>query len=112
VIWWKVYCLWGMALGAWLGFVRDCPPMPYGPYPEGDFGDTADLRGKQVKARADEGPSSERAPGAAVRKRKLGMADDETGLKATGRFIEELMETCAVPGECLRPSSGKPLLEC
>jgi hypothetical protein len=54
-----------------------------------------------VKPYADEGPSRERAPGAAIQKRKLGTVDDETGLRATGRFVEELMETCTVPEELM-----------
>jgi hypothetical protein len=75
--------------------------LPYGPYPEGDSGDTADLRGKQVKHSADEGPSRGRASGAAVRKRKLGTADEELGQRATGCFVEELLETCVALGELM-----------
>jgi hypothetical protein len=75
--------------------------LPYGPYPEGDSADSINFRGKQVIPRADECPSKERAPVAAVHKRKLGMGDDETGLRATRRFVEELMETCTVPGELM-----------
>jgi hypothetical protein len=34
-------------------------------------------------------------------------------LRATGRFVEELMETCAVPEELMSsPELWKPLLEC
>jgi hypothetical protein len=73
----------------------------YGPYLEGDSGDTVDLWGKQVKPSADEGPSRERAPVAAVRKRKLGTVDEEAGLRATGHFVEELMEMCAAPRELM-----------
>jgi hypothetical protein len=29
------------------------------------------------------------------------MGDDETGSRATRHFVEELMETCAVPGELM-----------
>jgi hypothetical protein len=54
-----------------------------------------------VKPSTNEGPSRERAPGAAVQKRKLGTTDDEMGMRATGRFVEELMETCAAPGELM-----------
>jgi hypothetical protein len=61
--------------------------LPYGPYPEGYSDDTADLRGKQVKHSADEGPSRDRAPGVAVRKRKLGMTDEELGQRATDCFL-------------------------
>jgi hypothetical protein len=49
-----------------LNCVFELNNLHYGPYPEGDFGDTVDLRGKQVKPRTDEGPSREKAPGAAV----------------------------------------------
>jgi hypothetical protein len=73
--------------------------LSYGSYPEGDSGDTADRRGKQVKSSADEGPSRDKAPGAALRKRKLGTAGEESGLRATGCFVEDLLETCAVPGD-------------
>jgi hypothetical protein len=54
-----------------------------------------------VKPYADEGPSRERALGAAIQKRKLGTMDDETRLRATRPFVEELMETCTVPRELL-----------
>jgi hypothetical protein len=39
--------------------------LPYGPYPEGDSADAGDDRGKQVKPRANEGSSKEKAPVAA-----------------------------------------------
>jgi hypothetical protein len=29
------------------------------------------------------------------------MGDDETGPRATRHFVEDLMETCAVPGELM-----------
>ena len=54
-----------------------------------------------MKPQADEGPLKEKAPVAPVQKRKLGMGDDETRSRATGRYVEELMETCAVPGELM-----------
>jgi hypothetical protein len=50
---------------------------------------------------ADEGPSRDRAPSAAVRKRKVGMAAEELGLRATGYFVEEMLETCAAPEELM-----------
>jgi hypothetical protein len=46
-----------------------------------------------VKARANEGTSKGKAPVVATRKRKLGMGDDETGPRASGIFVEELMGT-------------------
>jgi hypothetical protein len=75
--------------------------LPYGPYPEGDSTDAGDYRGKQVNPRAGEGPSKGKAPVATIRKRKLGMGADESGTRATGHFVEELMETCMVPGELM-----------
>jgi hypothetical protein len=75
--------------------------LPYGRYPKGYSDDAGDFRGKQVKPRADEGPSKGKAPVTAVRKRKLGMGDDETRPRATGRFVVELMEMCAVPWELM-----------
>jgi hypothetical protein len=75
--------------------------LPYGPYPEGDSTDVGDDRGKQVKPRAEEGTSKGKALVAATRKRKLGMGDDETGPRAYGIFVEELMGICAVPGEVM-----------
>jgi hypothetical protein len=71
--------------------------LSYGSYPEGDSGDTADRRGKQVRSSADEGPSRDKAPGAALRKRKLGTVDEKSGLRATSCFVEELLETCTAP---------------
>ena len=80
-----------------LNRVFELNKLPYGPYLEEDSADAGDDRGKQVKPQGDEGSSKEKAPVAAARKRKLGMGDDETGPRATGSFVEELMETCAVP---------------
>jgi hypothetical protein len=73
----------------------------YGSYPEGDSADTADRRGKQARPSADEGPSRDKAPGAAVRKRKLGTVTEKSGLRASGHFAGELLETCAAPGELM-----------
>jgi hypothetical protein len=84
-----------------LNRVFELNKLPYGPYPEGDSADAGDDRGKQVKPWADEGTSKEKAPVAATRKSKLGMGDDETGPRATGSFVEELMETCVVPEELM-----------
>jgi hypothetical protein len=84
-----------------LNRVFELNKFPYGFYPEGDSADAGDDRGKQVKPHADKGTSREKAPVAATRKRKLGMGDDETGPRATGSFVEELMYTCAVPGKLM-----------
>jgi hypothetical protein len=54
-----------------------------------------------VKPQADEGSSKEKASVAAARNRKIGMGDVETGPRATGSFVEELMKTCVVPGELM-----------
>jgi hypothetical protein len=54
-----------------------------------------------VRPSADEGPSRDRAPGVAVRKRKLGMVAEESGLRATDHFIKDLLETCMTPGELM-----------
>jgi hypothetical protein len=75
--------------------------LPYGSYPEGESTDTADRRWKQVRPSADEGPSRDRAPGVAIRKRKLGTVAKESGLRATGHFIEDLLETCMTPRELM-----------
>jgi hypothetical protein len=87
-----------------MNYVFELNKLLYGPYPEGDSADVGDHRGKQVKPRTDEGSSKEKAPVAAPRKRKLGTGDDETGPRATGSFVEELMETCAIPGELMSSS--------
>ena len=71
------------------------------PTRKGDSADAGDDRGKQVKPRADEGTSKEKAPVAAAQMSKLGMGDDETGLRATGSFVDELMDTCVVPWELM-----------
>jgi hypothetical protein len=54
-----------------------------------------------VRPSADEGPSRDRAPGAAFRKRKLGTTAVESVLRAIGHFVEELLETCASPEELM-----------
>jgi hypothetical protein len=48
---------------------------------------------------ADEGPSRDKAPGATIKKRKLGTAGK--GLRASNHFVADLLETCAVPGETM-----------
>ena len=84
--------------------------LPYGPYLEGDSTDVGDDRGKQVKPQADEGSSKEKASIAAARNRKIGMGDVETGPRATWSFVEELMETCAIPRELMSSSELRKLL--
>jgi hypothetical protein len=87
--------------------------LPYGSYSEGDFANTVDRRGKQARPSADEGPSRDKAPGAAVRKRKLGAAAEELGLRASGHFVGELLETCVAPGELMSsPELRETLREC
>jgi hypothetical protein len=80
----------------------------YGGYPEGDPADIADCRGKQTRPLADEGPSRDKAPGAAARKRKLGTTTEDLGLRASDHFVGDLLETCAAPGE---PMSSPELRE-
>jgi hypothetical protein len=75
--------------------------LSYGAYPEGDSADTADRRGKQTWPSTDEGPSRDKAPVAATRKRKLGTSAEDLGLRASGHFVGELLETCAAPGEMM-----------
>jgi hypothetical protein len=75
--------------------------LSYGSYPEGDSADTADRRGKQIRPSADEGPSRDKAPGAVARKRKLGTATEEMGLRASSHFVGELLETCVALGEMM-----------
>jgi hypothetical protein len=85
----------------WLNRVFELNNLPYGSYLEGDSTDSADRQGKQVRPSADEGPSRDRAPGAAFRKRKLGTTGEESGLRATGHFVKELLEMCAALGELM-----------
>jgi hypothetical protein len=49
----------------------------------------------------DEGLSRDKALGAAVRKRKLGTAAEDLGLRASDHFVGDLLETCAAPGETM-----------
>jgi hypothetical protein len=70
--------------------------------------------GKQTMSLAEEGPSRDKAPGAATRKRKLGTAAEDLGLCASDHFVVDLLETCAAPGEMmsspeLRESSTRML---
>jgi hypothetical protein len=86
--------------------------LPYAGYPGDDYADVAVRWGKQVMPTADEGPSWDKAPGVAVKKSKLGTTAE--GLRASNRFVAELLETCAVPGETmsspeLRESSARML---
>jgi hypothetical protein len=53
--------------------------LSYGGYPKGDYADIAGRRGKQARPLTDEGPSRDKAPGAAVRKRKLGTTAEDFG---------------------------------
>jgi hypothetical protein len=48
---------------------------------------------------ADEGPSRDKAPGADVKKRKL--VTTAEGLRASNRFVADLLVTCAVPREMM-----------
>jgi hypothetical protein len=87
-----------------LNRVFELNSLPYGPYPEGNSTDVGDDRGKQAKPRPEEGTSKGKAVVAATRKRKLdlqGTGDDETGPRASGIFVEELIRTCTVPGEVM-----------
>jgi hypothetical protein len=48
-------------------------------------------------AAVDEGPSRGAVPGAAAKKRKLGTTTE--GLRASDRFVVDLLGTCAAPEE-------------
>jgi hypothetical protein len=48
---------------------------------------------------ADEGPSRNKAPGAAVKKRKL--CTTAEGLGASDHFVADLLETCVAPEETM-----------
>jgi hypothetical protein len=71
----------------------------YGAYPEANSANTADRRGKKTRPLADEGPSWDKAPGAVAKKRELGIVAEDLGMRASGHFVGELLETCAAPGE-------------
>jgi hypothetical protein len=75
--------------------------LSYGGYPKGDYADIASRRGKQARPLVDEGLSRDKALGAAVRKRKLGTAAEDLGLRASDHFVGDLLETCAAPGETM-----------
>jgi hypothetical protein len=97
-----------------LNLVFELNHFPYGGYPEGDCADVAGHRGKQAMLLADEGPSRDKAPSAATRKRKLGTAAEDFGLRAFDHFVVDLLETCTAPGETmsspeLRESSARML---
>jgi hypothetical protein len=84
-----------------LNHVFELNHLSYGGYPDGDSADIADRRRKQTRPLADEGPSRDKALGAANRKRKLGTTAEDLGLKASAHFIGDLLETCAAPGETM-----------
>jgi hypothetical protein len=65
----------------------------------GDYADVAACLGKQAMLTADEGPSQDKARGAATKKRKLGTTAE--GLRASDHFVVDLLETCAAPGETM-----------
>lgn len=58
-----------------------CPP-----------GETGDVNGRR-------GSSRDKAPGAAVKKRKLSTIAER--LRASDLFVVDLLETCTVPGETM-----------
>jgi hypothetical protein len=70
--------------------------LSYVGYPGDDYVDVAICRGKQAMPTADEGPSWDNAPGAAVKKRKLGTTTE--GLRASDRFVANLLENARFPG--------------
>jgi hypothetical protein len=78
----------------------------------GDYADVAGRQGKQAMSTTGKGPSQDKAPGAAAKKRKLGTTAE--GLRAFDHFGVDLLETCAAPGETmssleLRESSARML---
>jgi hypothetical protein len=86
--------------------------LPYAGYPVDDYAYVVVRQGKQAMSMADEASSWDKAPGAAVKKRKLGTAAE--GLRAFDRFVANLLEICAVPRETmsspeLRESSARML---
>jgi hypothetical protein len=48
---------------------------------------------------ANEGPSRDKAPGAAIKKRELGTAAE--GLRASDHFVADLLVTCETLGETM-----------
>jgi hypothetical protein len=84
-----------------LNHIFELNHLPCGAYPEGDYAETADRQGKQTRPSADDGPSRDKALGAVARKRKLGTAAEDLGLRASGHFVGELLEMCAAPGETM-----------
>jgi hypothetical protein len=73
--------------------------LPYAGYPGDAHVDVVVHRGKQAMSTADEGSSRDKAPGAAVKKRKLSTIAER--LRASDLFVADLLETCAVPGETM-----------
>jgi hypothetical protein len=73
--------------------------LSYAGYPWDDCADVAVRRREKAMTMTDEGPSRGTAPGAAAKKRKLGTAAE--GSRASDRFVVDLLETCAVPGETM-----------
>jgi hypothetical protein len=71
----------------------------YAGYPGDDYTDVVVRRGKHAMPTVDEGPSRDKASGAAIKKRKLGRAAE--GLRASDRFVADLLETCVVPRETM-----------
>jgi hypothetical protein len=95
-----------------LNHVFELNHLPYAGYPGDDDAYATVRRGKKAVATVDEGPSRGAAPSATAKKRKLGTTTE--GLGASERFVVELLETCAVPGETmsspeLRESSARML---
>ena len=82
-----------------LNHVFELNRLSYAGYPGDDYADVAVRRGKQAMSTADKGPSQDKAPGASVKKRKLGTATE--GLRASDHFVAYLLETCAAPGETM-----------
>jgi hypothetical protein len=84
-----------------LNCVFELNRLPYVGYPGDDYADVAVHPGKQAMSTTDEGPTRDKAPSVTAKKRKLGTTAE--GLRASDRFVVDLLETCATLGETMSP---------
>jgi hypothetical protein len=82
-----------------LNLVFELNRLSYAGYPGDDYVDVAVHWGKKAVTTADEGPLRGTAPGATAKKSKFGTTAE--GSRASDRFVADLLQSCAVPGETM-----------
>jgi hypothetical protein len=118
----KSWDIWGLSVR--LNYVFELNNLCYGTYLEEGFADVGDAddcnrRGMAKCGSVDKWCSKGKVVALAMRKKKRvesktkGLARTSGVAKASNKFVEELTEMCAEPGEVMTlPDLRKHLLEC